>query len=81
MLTAALGASQITVAVSHHFLSPTGLYNTLRLLRSAPHQVSGIDRGLKRDTQASALRTAAERAEAADEDHARRCVAGRAMHI
>ena len=32
----------LTVAVSHHFLSPAGLHSTLRLLRDAPHQVSGV---------------------------------------
>ena len=34
-----LNVAPLTVAVSHHFLSPAGLHNTLRLLRESPHQV------------------------------------------
>jgi ribosomal protein L16 Arg81 hydroxylase len=70
-----LNVEPITIAVSHHFLSPTGLYNTLRLLRESPHQVSGIDRGLApRDG------TGAAPPDAAAEDHKRRTAAGKAMH-
>ena len=29
----------ITIAVSHHFLSPAGLSNTLRMLRETPEEV------------------------------------------
>lgn len=65
-----------TVAVSHHFLSPAGLSNTLRLLREAPHQVSGIDRGLAPRTASGGT---ADPARTAEEDHRRRTAAGRGL--
>ena len=65
-----LNVAPLTVAVSHHFVSPAGLYTTLRLLRTTPHQVSGIDRGLTRDRGDDAGAMTAEEREAAD--HARR---------
>jgi hypothetical protein len=34
-----LNVEPITIAVSHHFLSPTGLPNTLRVLRDTPYEV------------------------------------------
>lgn len=90
-----LNLEPFTVAVSHHFLSPAGLYNTLRLLRNAPHQVSGIDRGLSRDSQQAkggCQQARGARHQAADapattstadvgaDDHARRSAAGVALH-
>ena len=48
-----LNVAPLTIAVSHHFLSPAGLHSTLRLLRDTPQQVSGIDRGLKRDAESA----------------------------
>lgn len=70
-----LNVAPLTVAVSHHFLSPAGLHTTLRLLRETPWQVSGIDRGLTRD-KSDGTAAATER-EA--EDHARRTAAGVAL--
>ena len=86
-----LNVAPLTVAVSHHFLSPAGLSNTLRLLRESPHEVSGVDRGLKAGATGGAggaldgdgagvravPRTEDERAE---DDHARRTAAGTALH-
>ena len=70
-----LNLELMTFMVSHHFLSPTGLYNTLRLLREAPHQVSGIDRGLApRDSSGTT------HPDSVAEDHKRRTAAGKAMH-
>ena len=66
-----LNVAPLTIAVSHHFLSPTGLYNTLKLLRDKPHEVSGIDRGLARDTGGQST---------PEEDHAQRTAAGAALH-
>lgn len=65
----------ITIAVSHHFLSPSGLYNTLRVLRETPYEVSGIDRGLAPRTS-----TGIASPDEAAEDHKRRTAAGTAMH-
>ena len=73
-----LNVAPLTVAVSHHFVSPAGLYTTLRLLRTTPHQVSGVDRGLTRDRGDDAGAMTAEEREAAD--HARRTAAGVALH-
>ena len=80
----------LTVAVSHHFVSPTGLCNTLRLLREKPEQVSGVDRGLARDRHvaAQAMALAEETGTGApapakaveEDDHARRAAAGTALH-
>ena len=70
-----LNVAPLTVAVSHHFLSPAGLHMTLRLLRDTPEQVSGIDRGLSRDRAASSAT-----AEHDVDDHARRTAAGVALH-
>jgi hypothetical protein len=70
-----LNVAPITIAVSHHFLSPTGLYNTLRMLRETPGEVSGIDRGLAPRTSSGVSSP-----DAAAEDHARRTAAGHAMH-
>lgn len=70
-----LNVEPLTIAVSHHFLSPTGLSNTLRVLRETPHQVSGIDRGLAPRDESGAARP-----DAAEEDHRRRTKAGRDMH-
>ena len=39
----------LTVAVSHHFVSPAGLPNVLKRLRDTPEHVSGVDRGLAKD--------------------------------
>ena len=82
-----LNVAPLTIAVSHHFLSPAGLHTTLRLLRETPEQVSGIDRGLKRDTESNATATAiadaattATSASATDDDDARRKAAGVALH-
>jgi hypothetical protein len=74
-----LNVAPLTVAVSHHFLSPAGLHTTLKLLRDKPHQVSGINRGLARDKAAD--KTAANETAVAEEDsdHARRSAAGTAL--
>ena len=77
-----LNVAPLTVAVSHHFLSPAGLHTTLRLLRETPHQVSGIDRGLARDSAPATGSTARGDSgpTAAEDDHARRQAAGAALH-
>lgn len=78
-----LNVAPLTVAVSHHFLSPAGLHTTLRLLRETPWQVSGVDRGLARDAQSAgnaAQREAMTIAEREADDHARRTAAGVALH-
>ena len=87
-----LNVAPLTVAVSHHFLSPAGLHTTLRLLRETPWQVSGIDRGLSRDTAEQEQQPAAAAASAPGpaavttaeareaEDHAKRTAAGVALH-
>jgi hypothetical protein len=84
-----LNVAPLTVAVSHHFLSPAGLSNTLRLLRDSPHEVSGVDRGLKAGETGTGqmegdgagmkadARTDDERAA---DDHARRTEAGTILH-
>jgi hypothetical protein len=70
-----LNVEPTTIAVSHHFLSPAGLPNTLRVLRDTPHEVSGIDRGLAPRTNDGVARP-----DAAAQDHERRTAAGVAMH-
>jgi hypothetical protein len=77
--------SPLTVAVSHHFLSPTGLPNTLRLLRESPWEVSGIDRGLKSRPDLAPgptslpLTDTTDAALAAADDQERRSAAGTAL--
>ena len=73
-----LNVAPLTIAVSHHFLSPAGLHTTLKLLREKPHQVSGIDRGLARDKAANKT-THETAADEEDSDHARRSRAGTAL--
>ena len=70
-----LNVAPITIAVSQHFISPTGLYNTLKTLREAPHEISGVDRGLAPRTADGALM-----ADAAESDHIRRREVGLAVH-
>mmetsp|Transcript_7463 Transcript_7463/g.17057 ORF Transcript_7463/g.17057 Transcript_7463/m.17057 type:complete len:132 (+) Transcript_7463:493-888(+) len=69
----------LTVAVSHHFLSPTGLHNTIRLLRESPEEVSGIDRGLRPRQDPGPNPPPAAIAMAAADDHERRSAAGTAL--
>ena len=65
----------VTIAVSHHYVSPVGLSSTLRLLRDSPHEVSGLDRGLApRDKDGAA------HPDAAAEDHRRRSAVGTQVH-
>ena len=75
-----LNLAPLTIAVSHHFLSPAGLHATLRLLRETPCQVSGIDRGLARDRSSDAGSSDATPAERQADDDARRRTAGSALH-
>ena len=72
-----LNVAPLTVAVSHHFLSPAGLHTTLRLLRETPEQVSGIDRGLARDAKRAATNSGMPQE---TDDHNRRSTAGTALH-
>ena len=71
-----LNVRPATIAISHHFLSPAGLANTIRVLRDTPHEVSGVDRGLAPWTSDGVPNPDA----GASEDHRRRAEAGRALH-
>ncbi|KAH8081707.1 hypothetical protein JL720_8830 [Aureococcus anophagefferens] len=44
-----LNLAPVTVAVSHHFVSPSGLPNVLKRLRDTPEHVSGVERHLGDD--------------------------------
>lgn len=70
-----LNVAPITIAVSQHFISPTGLYNTLKTLREAPHEISGVDRGLAPRGADGALLP-----DTTEQDHIRRREAGLDVH-
>lgn len=73
-----LNVDPLTIAVSHHFLSPSGLSNTLRLLRQAPEEVSGVDRGLVARDKSGGGGSTQEELDAQDQE--RRRAAGQALH-